>query len=194
MVEFYSGLPYVAIGQYAYGFSNRVSVGVIYGYTPFEKGYGLRVKAVIAQSPESFRLNFKSPLIYYPGMKKEDGEPWALAWPTVNGEWKLKNGSRIWTGVGLVGAACVDYLLGTEEDEPDGPESGPWDPPMPSGEEMKMYSLFNTFQFGYSKPLSNHWSFVAEVAPVMEGFKLKSPNGFLDTAPVVLTIGISGSF
>ena len=217
MVEFYSGLPYVAIGQYSYGFSNVFSVGVIYGYTPFEKGYGLRMKAIIAQPSESFRINVKSPFIYYPGMKKKDGEPWMAAWPAVNGEWKFKNGSRVWTGVGLMGAACVDEIFPTKghehgEDEhvddehgdhkPKGPNHDPGTtiplvkttPPMPAKGEMKMYSLFNTFQFGYSKPLSNSWSFVAEVAPVMEGFKLKSPNGFLDTSPVVLTLGLSGSF
>jgi hypothetical protein len=57
-----------------------------------------------------------------------------------------------------------------------------------------MFSVFNTFQFGYSKPLSNSWSFIAEVSPVMEGFKLKSPNGFLDTAPVIVTLGLSCTF
>lgn len=224
MVEFYSGLPYVAIGQYSYGFSNHFSVGVIYGYTPFEKGYGLRMKAILAQPSESFRINVKSPFIYYPGMKKIDGEPWMAAWPAINGEWKFKNGSRIWTGVGLMGAACVDVIFPSKEHDhgghehgdsehdehkPKGPnhDPGPTTPPgvtttpfhvietpMQGKGEMKMYSLFNTFQFGYSKPLSNSWSFVAEVAPVMEGFKLKSPNGFLDTTPVVLTAGLSGSF
>jgi len=210
MVEFYSGLPYVAIGQYSYGFSNRFSIGVIYGYTPFEKGYGLRMKAIIAQPSESFRINVKSPFIYYPGMKKEDGEPWMAAWPAVNGEWKFKNGSKIWTGVGLMGAACVDVIFPSEGHEHGGHDHGDHKPkgpnhdpepttppiitPMQVKSAEKMYSLFNTFQFGYSKPLSNSWSFVAEVAPVMEGFKLKSPNGFLDTTPVVLTIGLSGSF
>ncbi len=75
-IEFYSGLPYVALSQYSYGFSNRFSVGVIYGYTPFEKGYGLRIKALLTKPSESFRLNLKSPLIYYPGMKSGDNEPW----------------------------------------------------------------------------------------------------------------------
>lgn len=191
MVEFYSGIPYVALGQYGYGFSDRFSLGIIYGYTPFEKGYGLRLKAVIAEPSESFRLNVKSPFIYYPGMKSGDGEPWVLAWPTLNGDLKLKNGSRVWAGVGLIGAACVEYLF-----KPGGHAEGPEHPPGQDDEEVEedMFSLFNTFQLGYSKPLSNSWSFVAEVAPVMEGFKLKSPNGFLDTAPVIVTLGLSCSF
>lgn len=189
MLEAYSGIPYVAIGQYAYGFSNRVSVGVIYGYTPFVKGYGLRVKAVIAQPSESFRINIKSPFIYYPNMEPGDGESWMLAWPALNGEWKLKNGARVWTGIGLVGAACTDLIFkpkeGHEYEETPG---------MPPKEEEEEFSFFNTFQFGYSKPISKKMSFVAEVAPVMEGFKLKSKQGFLDTAPVIVTLGLSYSF
>ena len=63
-----------------------------------------------------------------------------------------------------------------------------------TSEEEEEASLFNTFQIGYSKPISDKWSFVIEVAPVMEGFKLKSPNGFLDTAPIIVTVGLSCSF
>jgi hypothetical protein len=190
MVEFYSGLPYVALGQYGYGISSKVSLGIIYGHTPFEKGYGLRLKAVIAEPSESFRLNVKSTFIYYPGMKSKDGEPWVLAWPTLNGDLKLKNGSRVWAGVGVIGAACVEYLF-----KPGGHAEGPEHPPGHQGAvgEKDMLMFFNTFQLGYSKPLSHNWSFIAEVAPVMEGFKLKSPNGFLDAFPVIVTVGLSCS-
>lgn len=190
MVEFYSGIPYVAVAQYGYGISNKVSLGIFYGYTPFEKGYGLRLKAVVAQPSASFRLNVKSTFIYYPGMKKDDGEPWVLAWPTFNGDVKLKNGARVWAGVGAIGAACVEYLF-----KPGGHADEPGHPPGHQGEvgEKDMLMFFNTFQLGYSKPISNNWSFVAEVAPVMEGFKLKSPNGFLDAFPVIVTVGLSCS-
>ena len=62
------------------------------------------------------------------------------------------------------------------------------------GEEELMAGIWNTFQFGYSKPISNKFSFVVEVAPVMEGFKLKSKQGFLDTAPLIGTVGLTYSF
>jgi hypothetical protein len=210
MVEFYSGIPYVAIGQYGYGISNRFSLGLFYGHTPFEKGYGLRMKAIVGKSSENFRMNIKSPFIYYPGMKSKGGEPWVLAWPTFNGEWKFKNGSRIWTGVGVIGAACVEYLFkpgghgsehegehgehGEHEHHHDPQHEPPTGGDMPPKEGEDMFSVFNTFQFGYSKPFSNQLSFIAEIAPVMEGFKLKSPSGFLDTTPFVVTVGLSCSF
>ena len=190
MMEVYSGIPYVAIGQYTYGFSNRVSVGVVYGYTPFEKGYGVRLKAVIAQSSESFRLYLKSPFLYYPKTKKGEGDPWILAWPSLNAEWKLKNGTKLWAGAGVLGAGCYDYIFRRESEKIEQMEKDiPVDekPPLMAG-------IWNTFQFGYSKPISRKMSFVAEIAPVMEGFKLKSKEGFLDTAPVIITVGLSYSF
>ena len=190
MLEAYSGIPYVAIGQYAYGFSNRVSVGVVYGYTPFVKGYGLRVKAVIAQPSETFRLYAKSPFLYYPKTQNGEGDSWVLAWPSLNAEWKSRNGARFWAGAGVIGAGCYDYIFRREAEMKEHAKEE-----HPEGEEPElMAGIWNTFQFGYSKPLSKKMSFVAEVAPVMEGFKLKSKQGFLDTAPVIVTVGLSYSF
>jgi hypothetical protein len=188
MVEFYTGSPYVAIGQYTYGVSNRFAVGVIYGYTPFVKAYGFRLKAVVAQPSENFRINFKSPFFYYPHSEPKDDEPWVAAWPTLNFEWKLKNEARLWAGFGIMSAACMDYILGEEEEKQ-----------MPVGEpgmekEEEMLRIYNTFQIGYSKPISNKMSFTIEVAPVMEGFKIKSKDGFLDLIPVVVTAGLAYSF
>jgi hypothetical protein len=34
MVSLFTGLPYAAVGEYAYGFSDRFSAGVFFGYTP----------------------------------------------------------------------------------------------------------------------------------------------------------------
>lgn len=190
MVEMYSGIPYVAIGQYAYGFSDKVSVGIVYGYTPFVKGYGLRVKAIVAQPSESFRLYAKSPFLYYPKTKNGEGDPWVLAWPTLNAEWKFKNGGRCWAGAGVIGAGCYDYIFRREAEMKEHQDG---DKPS-GGEEELMAGIWNTFQFGYSKPISNKFSFVVEVAPVMEGFKLKSKQGFLDTAPLIGTVGLTYSF
>jgi len=185
MVELYSGVPYVAIGQYSYGFSDRFSMGLIYGYTPINKGFGTRLKAVLVQSSSSFRINMKSTFIYYPTMKFGEGDPWVLAWPAVNAEWKLKNGARIWTGAGIIGVSCVDMLF---------PQKGGKVMMKKDDDEKEISGIFNTFQFGYSKPLSNKTSFIVEVAPVMEGLKLKSKSGFLDAFPVIVTIGLAHSF
>ncbi len=189
MLELYSGIPYVAIGQYSYGFSDRFSVGILYGYTPEVLGYGLRIKAVIAQPSESVRIYLKTPLIYYPKMSAAEPEPWALAWPTINVEWKLKNEARVWAGMGLLGAACMDYLLGSEEMIAG---EDPYPGTMMKKEEAEA-ALYNTIQIGYSKPLSNRLSWQVEVAPIMKGLKFTNPKGLINNIPVVVTLGMSYS-
>lgn len=187
LAEFYTGLPYVAIGQYSYGFSDRFSVGVIYGFTPFVRGMGLRIKAIIGTPTNRMRIYFKSPLIYYPKAKEEKLDPWFLVWPTINVEWKLKNEGKIWVGAGVIGAACADVIFNPKERHKN-----------MSADEMqkmeKMTDLWNTLQIGYSKPISNKLSFVIEIAPVLKGLKIKSHDGFLDGAPVIFTTGLSYSF
>jgi hypothetical protein len=192
MLELYSGIPYVAIGQYSYGFSDRFSLGIIYGYTPFVRGYGLRMKAVIAEPSQSIRIYLKSPFIYYPKKRGNEKDPWVLAWPTLNVEFKLKNNARIWTGFGVIGAACTEYLLGTEEAKEMPDEE--IQPAITMAKDEPMAELWNTFQIGYSKPVSNKLSFILEIAPVMKGLKFTTPHGLLDGLPVIVTTGLSYSF
>jgi hypothetical protein len=190
MVLLNSGIPYVAIGEYSYGFSNRFSLGIIYGYTPIVLGYGLRIKSVIAQPSENTRVYFKIPLIYYPKTKNLGGDPWVLAWPALNVEWKLHNGTRIWTGAGVIGASCVDALLGFEEDAEQKPATTGTTPSMKKNGVMS--DLWNTFQFGFSKPLSNKMSWMAEVAPIFNGLKLAGED-WIAGPPLIVTLGVSYS-
>lgn len=181
LIELYTGSPYIGVGQAYYGFSKNLSVGVICGITPVSTAYGVRMKAVIANPSDFWRINLKAPILYYPEKMQPDAEPWMLAWPTLNVERKLNNQSRFWIGAGVIGVSCVDDLFGKEEEHDE------------SVEEESMNGLWNTFQFGYSKPLSQKSSFLIEVSPVMEGFKLKSKSGFLDAFPVIVTLGLSYS-
>ncbi len=187
MIEFYSGMPYIGVGQIAYGFSRNFSVGIIYGVTPVSSAYGIRMKAVINNTSEKWRIIAKSPVLYYPERNQKDKDAWMLAWPTLNAEVKLKNESKIWFGIGAIGVACTDYLFGSPKKMMDKiPMEG-----NSAEEEMEMVGIWNTFQFGYSKSISRRASFVIEASPVMEGFKLKSKSGFLDAFPVIVTLGLS---
>lgn len=182
MLVFNSGIPYVAIGEYSYGITNRFAAGIIIGHTTVLPGYGIRLKAIIAQSSPNMRILLKSPIIYYPFTRELGGDPWLLAWPTLSVEWKLKNGARIWTGIGMVGAACTDYLFGTEEESE-----------TEMKKDMVMAKLWNTIQIGYSKPLSNRLSFMVEIAPVFNGIELANPHNWIGGPPALLTFGWSYS-
>src|SRR5688572_14397259 len=57
-----TGIPYVAIGEYAYGVSDRVTVGFMTGVTPHIPGYGVRARAVLLESQEGFRVYFCTPV------------------------------------------------------------------------------------------------------------------------------------
>ena len=173
MVTLATGIPYVGIVEYAFGFSDRFSVGVIAGVTPNVTGYGVRLRGILLQADETFRLYIRAPILYYPQTKELGGEPWILTWPVVSGEWKLNSGTRISLGGGVVVAACMHSLLGHKE----------------SGEGF-MGGTWNTVHAGVAAPLSTSVMFHAEVSAVMSGIKLAGKD-WVGGPPVILVVGFS---
>lgn len=179
-----TGVPYAVIAEYAYGFTDRFSAGVIAGVLEnSQPGYGVRLRYIIAQPSRDFRIHFRVPIIFYPKGKSfgcPGCEAWFLAWPALNAEWRVARGARVWTGVGLVATACASTVLHTRNAEMEtgaGVHEGTW----------------NTFQFGYSKPVSRRVSFQFEAAAVMTGAKLATKT-WVGGPPVILTTGFSYSF
>src|SRR5579872_175069 len=64
-LTFWSGIPYIGIAEYAYGVSDKFSVGVIGGYTPTTKAIGIRLRAIVAGESDNFRLYIKTPILFY---------------------------------------------------------------------------------------------------------------------------------
>ena len=184
MATLLTGIPYVAIAELAYGFTDRFSVGVLGGIVPHNPGYGLRLRYLLAQPSEDFRVHLKMPVIYYPKAKSlgcPECEPWFLAWPAVSAEWRRPSGTRWWVGAGLVAAACADTVFGRENEAMEtggGIQEGTW----------------NTLQFGFSKPITRRLAFQFEIAPVLKGLKLASRQNWVGGPPVILTTGFSYSF
>ena len=191
MVTVATGIPYIGIAEYAYGVSDRFSLGLIAGQTPKVTGYGLRVRAIIYQKNESFRLFVRAPVFYYPKTKGLGGEPWFLTWPVVGVEWRLNSGVRVSVGGGFVAAVCANALLGLKNGEhvhADG---------LPAGhdhedEEGFMSGLWNTFHVGIAVPVSKRIMFQSEVSVVMSGFRIAG-NDWVGRLPVIATIGFSYS-
>ena len=177
MLTVVTGIPYLGIAEYSYGISDKFTAGVLAGRTPTDAGYGLRIRGVVFQGDEDFRVHFRMPVIYYPTLKGKRGEPWLLAWPVVSAEWKLNSGTRLSVGGGVIGASCVASLLGKEEED----------------EEGFMNGLWNTLQFGVAVPLKSNLAFQAEVAGVLSGLKLAGKD-WIGGPPVIVTLGLSHSF
>lgn len=189
-ITVWTGIPYIGIAEYAYGISDKFTVGIIGGFTPTTKAIGIRFRGIIVEPSDGFRLYVKNPILYYPGSEDSHGEPWLLAWPTLSAEWKFADGIRIWSGAGLIAAGCVDHVLGIKNDAM---EMGPG---FHGG-------IWNTFHIGISKPTSAKIELHAEVASVMKGLKTandkslggKTTDLYWDGGlPLIVDIGMSYAF
>ena len=193
MISITTGIPYVGITEYAYGFSDRFSLGFMAGVTPHVEGYGLRVRAILSQPSEKFRIYFRAPLFYYPKTKDLGGDPWVLGWPVISGEWTVGSGTRVSVGGGAVVTSCYHSLLrhlglrkshvkaaeedNTEEKEHKGFMGGVW----------------NTLHAGIAFPVTSNITFQSEASLVMSGIKIAG-NDWVGGPPVILVTGFSYSF
>ena len=184
MVTVATGIPYVGITEYSYGLSDRFTVGAIVGVTPRVTGYGIRVRGIIRQRDENFRVYLRVPVLYYPQTKDLGGEPWVLAWPVLSAEWKLRSGARLSAGGGIVTAACFNSMLHKlglhslheESDEDEGFMGGVW----------------NTLHVGITLPVGESLTFHGEVSAVMSGVKIAGKD-WIGGPPVILVLGFSHS-
>lgn len=223
MLTLMTGIPYVGVAEYAYGFTDRFSVGIFAGViTPEIQGYGLRPRYILAQPSRHLRVHVKAPLIYYPaspGLKS-----WFLAWPTLSAEWHRENGMRLWTGVGVVatnggisagggggyrapaaalapapakrtgyGSSSYGSTSGTNS-------YGVGSHASSNGASLTKIAgtseggIWNTFQLGFSKPMTRRVNFQFEAAAVLKGTRLSPSDRWIAGPPVIVTTGLTYSF
>ena len=176
MVTIATGIPYVAAAEYSYGFSDRFSVGVMAAAAPPASAYGIRLRWLISENNNGFRLEFRTPVLYYPPHPDLFcGEPWMLAWPVVSAEWTLQSGTRLSVGGGVVGAACVHSLMGHSK-----------------GGEKFMGGIWNTVHAGVAFPVNNNLMFQAEASAVMSGTRIAGPD-WIAKFPAIVVLGLSYS-
>ncbi len=168
-----TGIPYVAIGEYAYGISDRVTVGVLAGVTPMVEGYGIRARAVLHEPHHGFRIYFCTPVLFYPKTKGLGGDPWWLARPNINFEWITERGFRYKVGGGLIAAASHHSLFG----DPSAAKFAP--------------DIWNSVHGGISFPIGSDATFQIEASLIMNGFRVA--DHWVGGPPVLLVTGISWS-
>ena len=203
MITATTGIPYLGIAELSYGVSDRFTVGAIIGRTPSVFGYGFRVRGIVSQKGEKFRVFAKMPAFYYPATDGLGGEPWILAWPSVHAEWKYPSGMQISLGVGMVGSACVNGLFGESSVADTHTISGHENVDERSGmgfnsmfdqtdEHGFMGDLSNTVSVGISIPTRFGVSFRADLSAVMKGYRLAGSE-WIGGPPVILNLGVSRS-
>ena len=196
MLTFASGIPYIAAIEYAYGFSDRFTVGVTIGKTPNTTGYGLKIRAILYQPNENYRIYFRAPIFYYPKTKRFGNEPWVLTWPVISSEWKLKSGTFLSFGGGLVKAHCLHALLGQKMGtaHPPLPDHHATPPPAQHHHENEGFQggTWNTVHAGVAFPLAERITFHGEISAVMKGFKL-AVRDYIGGPPLILVFGIAWS-
>jgi hypothetical protein len=168
-----TGIPYIGIGEFAYGINSRTTLGLVYGITPNVEGYGLRGRRILYQSTEDFRLYFCVPVLYYPKTRALGGEPWFLTRPNINFEWITKKSLRYKVGGSLIAAASQPSLFGKERFE-EGFKGGLW----------------NAVHAGLSFPIIRNIMFQTELSVVMNGIHIAGKD-WVGGPPVILVIGIS---
>lgn len=204
-----TGIPYVGIAEYSYGFSKRFSVGILAGTTPIVPGYGLRIKYNVYQVSDISRIIFKAPMLYYPETKDLGGEPWLLTWPSLSYEWRLDSGIRLSIGAGAVAAACANDFFGIDHPHiekdmkalkvVDDGHDHTHEHTQSSGPNTSMSNqgfmgdIWNTFQTSISVPIKDNFNFQSEVALVFDGTKIADEQ-WVGRHPVILFVGFSYQF
>lgn len=167
-----TGIPFIGIGEYAYGLSDRTTIGFMAGLTPAVEGYGVRIRRVLYQSAENYRVYFCTPVIYYPTLS--GGDPWWLTRPNINFEWLTKSDLRYKAGGSIIAAASNNSLFGDAAKATLSPD------------------IWTSVHGGFSLPLRGNFSFQTEVSYVSKG--VKPVKEFVGAPPVILVLGVSYIF
>lgn len=61
-ISLFTGIPVIGSTEYAYGLSDRLTVGVLGGTTPAEEAIGVRFRTVLYERPDSYRCISVRPL------------------------------------------------------------------------------------------------------------------------------------
>jgi hypothetical protein len=166
-----TGVPFVALGELAYGVGTRFSFGAMGGATPVVTGLGIRPRGILF-SVGSTRATLTVPIFYYP--KTSTGDPWMLARPTLLFEHAFGSGARLSGGLGVIGAACTDsiFSLGREH-------SGTF-----------MGGLWNTVAVGGAVPLSSKTSLFAEGTAILRGVRFAGRD-WVGGPPFAIEVGVA---
>lgn len=189
-----TGIPYVAIGEIAYGFTDRFTFGIIGGFTPSTPGWGVRARGVLVEQGAN-RLVVNAPVLYYPASEGLGNEPWLLTIPTLLAERRFNRGTNLHAGVGLAAAACTGAIesvfTGYHLHNGELMEGGSHET-MAEGGEGFMGGIWPTLTAGGAWAVGEDFHLFADVALVTHD--LAFARNWIAGPPVILTMGVTRTF
>ncbi|MHB1846688.1 MAG: hypothetical protein ACYCWW_17850 [Deltaproteobacteria bacterium] len=174
-----TGVPYLAIGEAAYGVTDRFAIGALGGVTPFVWGAGLRARGVLHDGG-SLRLVLVSPVLYYPPSAGLGNEPWILAMPSLLAEHRFAGGAAVHVGAGAAAAACTGAIgslatMGTiGHEHADG--------------QGFMGDVWGTATLGGSLPIAHSTVMFTDASALSGGLAFGRP--WIGGPPLVLIVGV----
>jgi hypothetical protein len=177
-----SGVPFLGVGELAYGFGSRFSAGALVAATPDvgsvrgTTAAGARLRGIVWRSG-SWRSVVLAPLLYYPNIAGLGGErdPWVLARPEITLERGFGSGSWVNVGLGAIAAACTESLVTLGREHSPSVMGGVWE----------------SARIGGATPLSGSASLFGEASLVLDG--VMPARRWIGLVPVVTVVGVEAS-
>jgi hypothetical protein len=178
--SFATGIPYLGIGEVAYGVTDRFAIGAVGGATPRTVGAGLRLRGVLFQSESGRdRVVLGAPVLYYPPTGGLGDEPWLLTLPSLLFERRFESGGKIHFGAGIAAASCLDsigaHLFGSGHSD-----------------SAFMGGIWETLTVGGATRMGSFTGF-ADVTLLFSGPRLAGKD-WIGGPPVILTLGVRRGF
>jgi hypothetical protein len=180
--SFATGIPFLGIGELAYGVGDGFAVGAIAAATPDvgsvqgAAAVGVRPRGVVFRVG-SWRSVLVAPVLYYPSIQGfgRRRDPWVLTRPELTLERRLDSGVRVNLGLGVIAAACTESLMTLGNEHSSSVMGGVW----------------NTVRIGAGVPISERTSLFGEASLVMRG--VLPARDWIGVAPAIAIVGVAAS-
>lgn len=175
-----TGIPFLAIGELAYGVGDGFAVGGLAAATPDvgdvqgTAAIGARPRGILVRAGR-WRSVVVAPVLYYPSFSGfgEKRDPWVLTRPEITLERASDSGAQVNVALGLVAAACTESLMTL------GREHSP----------TVMGGVWNTVRIGGAIPIAHRASVFGEASLVLRG--VRPASDWMGAAPAIAIVGVT---
>ncbi len=179
-----TGVPFVGISEAAYGLTDDLSFGVIFGATPRVLGVGARPRMTVLEISR-YRFTVVVPVLYYPETNSPGGAPWLLMRPVLALDARLSTDWRAFAGGGVIVASSIDNIEQTIEG------SDKRQTPYGAGaESVTGFGVWNTLITGVSYDLWTDGTLFVEGGVVLSGVELAGDD-WVGGPPFTFSIGMT---